>query len=99
MHKRMLADLDAYSATLLEPYGRAFEEYIKRETEQGPNTSGTDSEADMFRQLLKEMGVDEKRKPIMTSGKKGIAHRIGQLDEFNPMSKSVRSSCTGPRSR
>ena len=87
MHKRMLADLDASSATLPEPYGRAFEEYITSETEQGPDTSGTDSEADVFRQLLAEMGVDEKRKPMMTSGKKGIAHRIGQLDEFNPMFK------------
>jgi hypothetical protein len=87
MHKRMLAELAAYSATLPEPYGRAFEEYVKRETEQGPDTSGTDSEADMFRRLLTEMRLDEKRKPMMTSGNKGIAHRIGQLDEFNPMFK------------
>lgn len=87
MHKRMLAELDDCSATLPEPYGRAFKEHTKRETERGPDTSGTDSEADIFRQLLTEMGVDEKRKPMMTSGNKGIAHHIGQLDAFNPMFK------------
>jgi hypothetical protein len=33
------------------------------------------------------MGVDEKRRPMMTSGKKGFADRIGQLEEFNPLFK------------
>jgi hypothetical protein len=41
----------------------------------------------MFGQLLSEMGVSEKRRPMMTSGKHGFADRIGQLEEFNPMFK------------
>jgi hypothetical protein len=87
MHRRMLAELAAYSARCPEPYGNAVAEHIEKETKEGPDTSGTDAEADIFRQLLTEMGIDEKRKPMMTSGKKGIADRIGQLDEFSPMFK------------
>ena len=87
MHRRMLAELAAYITQLPEPYGNAVAEHVEKEAKKGPDTSGTDAEADIFRQLLAEMGIDEKRKPMMTSGKKGIADRIGQLDEFSPMFK------------
>jgi hypothetical protein len=87
IHKRLLTELAEYATTLPEPYRTSVEQHIKTETAKGPETSDTDSEADAFRQLLTEMGVDEKRRPMMTSGKKGFADRIGQLEEFNPMFK------------
>jgi hypothetical protein len=83
----MLTELAEYATTLPEPYRTSVEQHIKTETAKGPDTSDTDSEADAFRQVLTEMGVDEKRRPMMTSGKKGFADRIGQLEEFNPMFK------------
>jgi hypothetical protein len=86
-HKQMLAELTANAQTLSGPEREAVEQYIKTQTAKGPDTSGTDFEADMFRQLLTEMRVEEKRRPMMTSGKHGFADRIGQMEEFSPMFK------------
>jgi hypothetical protein len=83
----MLAELTALAETLSGPEREAVEEHIRTETAKGPNTNGTDAEVDMFGRLLSEMGVSEKRRPMMTSGKHGFADRIGQLEEFNPMFK------------
>jgi hypothetical protein len=86
-YKQMLAELTSQAKTLSGPEREAVEQHIRTQTAKGPDTSGTDSEADMFGQLLSEMGVSEKRRPMMTSGKHGFADRIGQLEEFNPMFK------------
>jgi hypothetical protein len=87
IHKRMLTELAEYATTPPEHHRTSVEQHIKAEAAKGPYTSDTDSEADALRQLLTEMGVDEKRRPMMTSGKKGFADRIRQLEEFNPMFK------------
>jgi hypothetical protein len=86
-YKKMIAELTAHAQTLSGLDRQAVDQYIRTQTAKGPDTSGTDCEADAFRKLLTEMGVDEKRRPMMTSGKKGFADRIGQLEEFNPMFK------------
>ena len=81
-HKR-LDELAAQAETLSGPEREVVEKHIGAETAKGPDTSGTDSESEIFQQILSQMGMTGV--PMRTSGKNGFADRIGRREEFDPM--------------
>jgi len=83
-HKRYVAELAAYVDTLSGPRRDGFETALQVERQKGPNTSSTDSEAQMFKGFLEEMGVNPKVTPKRTGE---IAKLIGQKEDFEPMFK------------
>ncbi len=83
-HKKYIAELAAYVETLSGPMRDVFEAALQAERQKRLDTSSTDSEAQMFKGLLDEMGVSAERKPKKSSR---IAELIGQKEDLDPMFK------------
>ncbi len=78
----MLAGLTAHADTLSGPEREAVEQFIETQRAKGPDTTGTDSEAEAFRQVLSEMGVKEKLQPLRSTT---VAGKTGQKEDFDPL--------------
>jgi hypothetical protein len=85
-HKRYIAELSSYTSQLDGQVQKVFETELKVQSEKGPNTAETDSEAQGFKEYLSEIGVKEKLKPKTSSE---IANQLeqAQKDDFGPMFK------------
>lgn len=57
---------------------------LQRETEHGPQTTATDSEAEIFKRLMAEFGIKETATPKRSGA---IAKLVNQSEEFAPMFK------------
>jgi hypothetical protein len=84
IHKKFLTELSSCADRIDEPYKSAFQQKLQEETAAGPLAGATEAEAQMFREFLAGMGVEDTVKP-KTAGQ--LAGIIQQQDSFSPMNK------------
>jgi len=83
-HKKLLTALSEMSGQEEGPTEEMLKGMLRKETERGPQTSATDSEAATYKQLMVDFGLKENAKP-KKAGK--IARLISQEEDFDPMFK------------
>ena len=83
-HKKLLTTLSEIANQEKDAIRGAVEQALLKETERGPQTGATDSEAATYKQLMVDFGLKENAKPKRVSE---IARLISEEAEFNPMFK------------
>jgi len=85
-HKQYLSALASLANQEQGPLKAALEDVLRRDSERGPQTEASDSEATMFREFLTSIGVKDSATPQRTSS---IAKLLGpdQKEDFDPMFK------------
>jgi hypothetical protein len=83
-HKTLLSVLGEMSEIEEGSMKEILKEALRKETELGPQTAATDSEAAAYKQLMVEFGLKENAKPKRVSE---IARFINKKEEFDPMFK------------
>lgn len=83
-HKKLLTMLSEMSKQEESPMKEVLEQVLRRESQHGPKTDATDSEATTYKQLMVDFGLKGNAKPKRVSE---IARLISQSEEFDPMFK------------
>jgi hypothetical protein len=83
-HSKLCSEMSEFIEQFEGNLKEALKEATQREVEHGPQTTATDAEAEMFKQLIAEFGIKEKTIP-KRSGE--IAKLVNQSEEFAPMFK------------
>jgi hypothetical protein len=85
LHRRILDELTDFGQNLTPDFQARVSQHIDEQREAKTDTSATDFEAAAFREVLRELKVPPKERPIMSSGKDGYADRIGRKKQFDPV--------------
>ena len=84
-HRKLVSMLSEMAEQSEEaPEKRIFLEAHRRESDCGPQTEGSDSEAETYKQLMADYGLKENAKPKRVNE---IAGLIRQKEDFDPMFK------------
>lgn len=81
-HKTLVSELSEMIKQEEGAMKEVLSEALRRETERGPQTEGSDSESEICKLLMSEYGLKEKAKPKRVSV---IAGLIRNKEEFDPM--------------
>jgi hypothetical protein len=83
-HKKLLTMLSEMSKQEESPRKEILEQVLRKQSEQGPETGATDSQAVIYKQLMVDFGLKENARPKRVSE---IARLISQSEDFDPMFK------------
>jgi hypothetical protein len=83
-HTKLLAMASEMAMNETGPMKVALMEFFLREAKDGPKTEETDSEAEIYSELMAESGLKTNAKPKMAGE---IARLINESDDFIPMNK------------
>jgi hypothetical protein len=84
IHKQLLADVSEMAEKEEGLMKEVLSEAFRNEAKRGPQTEESDSEAEVWRQLISEFGLKNNSKPKRISD---IASQINKKESFDPMFK------------